>query len=356
MPIPFRHLGCLALLLLPACAGRSATTTPPVARAPIAADVRPMLETLAADSMEGRATGTPGSARAARWIEARMREYGLEPAVEGGYRQRVPLVETRAPDGTRSLSLPGGASDTVAGARTIEDFNLIGLVRGSDPAVEGQAVVVGAHYDHEGIGPAVAGDSVYNGADDDGSGVVAVLAAARALAAGPPPRRTVVFLLTTGEEQGILGTFHYVAHPVIPIANTVADLQVEMIGRPDSLAGGPGKLWLTGFERSTMGEGLAAAGIPVVADPRPSFNFFQRSDNIVFAWEGVPAHTLSSYNLHEDYHKPSDETGRIDFDHLAAAADAITRAVRLLADGERPEWKPGGRPARPTNLPFHSTH
>ena len=105
-----------------------------------------------------------------------------------------------------------------------------------------------------------------------------------------------------------------------------------------------------------MGEQLAAAGIPVVADPRPSFNFFQRSDNIVFAWEGVPGHTLSSYNLHEDYHKPSDEVARIDFTHLAAAADAITRAVRLLADGERPEWKPGGRPPRPATPPFHSTH
>ena len=359
MPTTFRRLRCLALLLLPSCAGATATTdTPaPIAAPPASeADLRTMLATLADDSMEGRATGTPGAARAARWIEARMREYGLEPAVDGGYRQRVRLVETRAPDGTRSLSLPGGGADTVAGAKTIEDDNLIGLVRGSDPKLAQEAIVVGAHYDHEGMGPAVAGDSIYNGADDDGSGVVAVLAAARALAAGPKPKRTVVFLLTTGEELGVLGTFYYVAHPVVPLANTVADLQVEMIGRPDSLAGGPGKLWLTGFERSTMGERLAAAGIPVVADPRPSFHFFERSDNIVFAWEGVPGHTLSSYNLHEDYHKPSDEVEHIDFAHLQTAADAITRAVRLLADGERPEWKSGGRPTRPAALPSTSTH
>ena len=134
MSITFRHLGCLALFLLPACAGGSTATsdaaTPPAAPAP-AADVRTMLETLAADSMEGRATGTPGSARAARWIEARMREYGLEPAVDGGYRQRVPLVETRAPDGTRSLSLPGGAADTVSGARTIEDVNVLMISQGA---------------------------------------------------------------------------------------------------------------------------------------------------------------------------------------------------------------------------------
>ena len=342
---PARPTLLLLLILLPACAGGG--TTPASDPAPSAGvDARALLQVLAADSMEGRAAGTAGAARAARFLAERMREYGLEPGVDGGYTQPVPLVETRGPDGARTLRLlvPG---DSVGDGRVIEDVNLVGLVRGSDPALRDEAVVVGAHYDHEGIGPAVAGDSIYNGADDDGSGVVAVLAAARALAAGPPPRRTVVVLLTTAEEQGILGTFHYVANPVVPLARTVADLQVEMVGRNDSLAGGPGRLWLTGFERSTMGESFAAAGLPVVADPRPQFNFFQRSDNIVFAWEGIPGHTLSSFGMHADYHKPSDEVERIDFDHLAAAAGVVTRAVRVLADGERPEWKPGGRPAKP---------
>ncbi len=339
---------CLLVLalLLSACAGRRPADpgTPTAVPLP-AADVAAMLGVLSADSMEGRATASPGSARAARWIVERMREYGLEPGVGDGYRQRVPLVESRGPDGARLLRLFADG-DTVGSGRAVEDFNLIGRVRGTDPALADEAVVVGAHYDHEGIGPAVNGDSIYNGADDDGSGVVTVLAAARALAAGPPPRRTVIFLLTTGEEQKILGSFHYAAHPVVPLARTVADLQVEMVGRPDSLAGGPGKLWLTGFERSTMGEQFAAAGIPVVADPRPEFNFFERSDNIVFAWEGIPAHTLSSFGMHADYHRPSDEMERIDPAHLAAAAEAVTRAVRVLADGERPAWKPGGRPER----------
>lgn len=343
-----RSLRSVLLFLLPACAGGAAGTATPATAPP--ADVRAMLGVLAADSMEGRATATAGSAKASRWIEARMAEYGLEPAVNGGYTQRVPLVERRGPDGTRTLVLVR-EGEPVPPGRRVEDVNLIGLVRGGDPALRDEAVIVGAHYDHEGIGPAVDGDSIYNGADDDASGVVTVLAAARALAAGPKPKRTVVFLLTTAEEQGILGTFHYAAHPVLPLANTVADLQVEMIGRPDSLAGGPGKFWLTGYERSTMGQQLAAAGIPVVADPRPEFRFFERSDNIVFAWEGIPGHTLSSYGMHADYHKPSDEVERIDFAHLAAAADAVTRAVRVLADGERPTWNPGGRPPRPAAPP-----
>ncbi len=342
-----RRTSSLAVLLLAACTAGGPAGEPAAAPAPIpASDLRALLGELAADSMEGRAAATPGAARAASWIADRMREFGLEPAVNGGYTQRVPLVETRASGGSRTLRLLG-RGDSAGSGRMVEDVNLIGLVRGTDPAVASEVVVVGAHYDHEGIGPAVAGDSIYNGADDDGSGVVAVLAAARALAAGPPPRRTVLFLLTTAEEQGILGTFHYLADPVVPLDRTVADLQVEMVGRPDSLAGGPGKLWLTGFERSTMGEQLASAGIPVVPDPRPELEFFERSDNIAFAWEGIPGHTLSSYGLHPDYHKPSDQIERIDFDHLAAAAAAVTRAVRVLADGERPEWKPGGRPHRP---------
>ncbi|MBA3259614.1 MAG: M28 family peptidase, partial [Gemmatimonadales bacterium] len=110
-----------------------------------------MLETLAADSMEGRATATPGSERAARWIAERMEEYGLEEGGGGSYYQRV--------------------------SREPMDVNVIGIVRGADSALRDEAVIVGAHYDHLGIGAPVNGDSIYNGADDDGSGVVAVLAA-----------------------------------------------------------------------------------------------------------------------------------------------------------------------------------
>ncbi|HEX7023890.1 MAG TPA: M20/M25/M40 family metallo-hydrolase, partial [Gemmatimonadales bacterium] len=207
-----------------------------------------------------------------------------------------------------------------------------------------EAVVVGAHLDHLGIRANASGDSIYNGADDDASGVVTVLEAARMLASGKPPRRTVIFIAFTGEEGGPSGSRWYIEHPVVPIASTVAQLQVEMVARPDSMVGGSGKAWLTGFERSTMGEMLAAAGIPVVIDPRPAQQYFRRSDNYRFALAGVPAHTLSSFGGHPDYHQPGDEAEKADYDHLAAVAGAAARAVRLLADGPRPGWKPGGRP------------
>lgn len=304
--------------------------------------VRRILSALAHDSMEGRRTGTPGANRAAAFIAAEMRAIGLTPAGDSGYFQQVPL----ATGGRRGITLLESTSalDTVPKANRRIDYNMIGVIRGSDPVLRDEVVVIGAHYDHVGIGKPVDGDSIYNGADDDASGVTAVLSIARAIAAGPPPKRTIVFATMTGEEMGMLGTRWYVQHPAFPIAQTVADMQIEMIGRPDSMAGGPGKAWLTGYERSTMGEMLKAADIPIVPDPYPAMRFFERSDNIVFARAGIPAHTLSSYNMHKDYHQPSDDVTKIDFAHMTAVITSAVAATRLLADGAAPRWNEGGRP------------
>jgi Zn-dependent M28 family amino/carboxypeptidase len=301
--------------------------------------------------MEGRRVGTAGEARAARYIAERMREAGLEPGGDSGYFQRLPLAqpagngraagrEARPPVLLSSFA----AWDSVPAERRRTAANVIGVLRGGDPQLANEVVVVGAHFDHEGIGAPLNGDSIYNGADDDASGTVAVLEAARLIAAGPRPKRTIVFAAFTGEEAGTLGVRWYVDHPIRPLAQHVADIQIEMIGRPDSLAGGPGRGWLTGFERSTMGEALAASGLPIVADARPVFGFFERSDNIVFARRGVVAHTLSSYNLHVQYHTPLDDVDLVDFDHVARLINVLTGAVRVLADGPAPVWKPGGRP------------
>jgi Peptidase family M28. len=94
-----------------------------------------------------------------------------------------------------------------------------------------------------------------------------------------------------------------------------------------------------------MGDMLKAAGSPIVPDPRPDQHFFERSDNIAFARRGIPAHTLSSFNLHQDYHTPADDVSRVDFPHMTAVIRAAVAAVRELASGPAPVWKPGGRPA-----------
>jgi hypothetical protein len=342
-----------------AVAAVAAPVSAQIARRPDVAEseVRRLLSALADDSLEGRATGTPGSARAARLIAREMERMGLEPAGDSGYFQRVPVAVA-----TQSRTMPNGsvvtrtrptlyasfaALDTVPAARRRTAVNVVGRIRGTDPVLRDSVVLVDAHYDHLGIGAPVNGDSIYNGADDDASGVVAVLEAARALASGQPPKRTVLFVATTGEEVGLLGTRWFIAHPVVPLSQLTANLEIEMIARPDSLAGGPGRAWLTGYERSTMGPMLAAAGLPIVADRRLDQQFFTRSDNIAFAQMGIPAHTLSSYNMHDDYHRPSDDVAHVDFAHMTSVVRAAALATRLLADGPAPRWNPGGRPAAP---------
>jgi hypothetical protein len=322
---------------------------------PRAQRLEALLSTLAADSMEGRRTGTPGAHRAATFLAAELERYGIEPAGdEGSYLQTVPMarISEETDNGPRERMVMEidyeGWDDLPAESIILTESNVIGVIRGSDPNVANEAIVVGAHFDHVGIGASVpdeAGvpDSIYNGADDDGSGTVAVLEIARDLIQREAPRRTVVILLSTGEEMGLLGTRYYISNPVIPMHQTVADLQIEMIGRPDEAVGGFGKAWLTGFERTTMGDQLAAAGSPIVPDPRLEQNFFFRSDNIAFAVLGIPAHTMSSFGLHTDYHQPSDEVELVDFDHMAVLVDAAVEAVLFLANGPRPDWKEGGR-------------
>jgi hypothetical protein len=329
-------MALVAICHLPACAQES--TRPQID------DVRWQLSILAADSLTGRRTGTPGSFKAAAFIAAQLEAFGVEAAGDSGYFQRVPMARA-AQGGRRVALLPTWADlDTVPAERRLGDVNVVGVLRGGDPDLRDEVVIVGAHHDHVGVGQPVDGDSIYNGADDDASGVVAVLEIARALAGGPRPKRTVVFLFSTAEEMGLVGTRWYMEHPVVPLDQTVADLQVEMIGRPDSLAGGVGRAWLTGYERSTMGDMLSDAGNPIVPDPRPEMNFYMRSDNIPFAMAGIPAHTLSSFNLHTDYHRPSDEVELVDFEHMTLVIEASIQAAQLLANGEKPEWHPGGRP------------
>ncbi len=343
----------------PGAAQSEAATTPQ--------RVRTLLSALADDSMEGRGTGTRGSLKAARYIADRMREAGLTPAGDSGFFQRIPVAMVqstrRLRDGTeQTISRPVRFAsfadlDTIPAERRLTSLNVVGIIRGTNAALDTEAVLVDAHYDHLGIrtpsprDSIFHGDSIYNGADDDASGTVAVLEIARAIAAGPKPQRTIIFLATTGEEVGLVGTRWFIAHPVVPLNHVEANLEIEMIGRPDSLAGGPGRGWLTGYERSTMGETFARAGLPIVADARPDQNFFQRSDNIAFAQMGIVAHTLSSFNLHGEYHTPKDEVSLVDFDHMAGLINVASKAVRLIADGPRLEWHPGGKPEAPPRRP-----
>lgn len=224
-------------------------------------------------------------------------------------------------------------------------WNAIGKITGTDPKLSAQTLLISAHLDH--LGPSknpTDADRVYNGADDDASGSVAVMELARALAAGKKPKRTIYFVSFGSEEAGGHGSRHFSNHLPFAKENFVANLQFEMIGRPDDKV--PAQtLWLTGYERSNLGAELARRGARLVADPHPQENFFQRSDNYTFARQGIVAHTVSSYGLHKDYHHASDENGKIDFVHMTRAIDSMIKPIQWLAGSAFvPVWAEGKKP------------
>jgi hypothetical protein len=222
-------------------------------------------------------------------------------------------------------------------------WNAAARLNGSGTQEKDDIILLSAHLDH--LGARNTGvDLIYNGADDDASGSTAVLALAEALAKGPALKRTVVFAWFGSEEAGGYGARYFVEKPVIPLEKIVANLEFEMIGRPDSTIA-PHTLWLTGWERTNLGPQLTAHGARLVADPHPAENFFARSDNFALARRGIVAQTVSSFGLHADYHQPSDKLEHIDFAHMTEAIQSLLMPVRWLADSDfRPDWVAGGKP------------
>ena len=224
-------------------------------------------------------------------------------------------------------------------------WNAIGKIKGSDPTLGSQVILISSHLDHLGVRPnAPTEDKIFNGADDDASGSVAVLELARVLATGKKPKRTVYFVCFGSEEAGGFGANYFVNNLPFPKEKLVANLEFEMIGRPDA-AVKPEELWLTGFERSNLGPELARRGAKLVQDPHPDQNFFQRSDNYTLARQGIIAHTVSSYGLHKEYHQASDEVRMIDFTHMTKSINSMVAPIRWLVNSNFvPTWVEGKKP------------
>jgi hypothetical protein len=227
-------------------------------------------------------------------------------------------------------------------------WNVVAKLSGRDRRSASDVILLSAHLDHLGNRPprnaTAAADTIYNGADDDASGCVAVLELAEALAKGRRPKRTVIFTWFGSEEAGGYGAAYFLDHPPVPLDRIVANLEFEMIGRPDS-AVAPHTLWLTGYERSDLGPRLAKRGARIVQDPHPAENFFMRSDNIQLAMRGVVAQTVSSFGLHKEYHQPNDDVSFVDFAHMTDSIRSMLEPVRWLANSSfRPAWLPGKKP------------
>ena len=308
----------------------------------ISADsLRGHLSFIASDLLEGRGTPSRGLDLAAEYIAAQFRRAGLEPGGDNGYFQM--------------------ASATLRGATSpVPVKNVVGVLRGSDPTLRGTCVLVSAHYDHLGM-RGEGGDTIFNGANDDGSGTVSVIELAWALAQSKP-KRSIVFVTFYGEERGLLGSQFYGRHPVFPVEKTVAMINLEQVGRTDDNEGPRiAAAAMTGFDFSEVGTIFAAAGrevgIEVQKHPVNSDSFFGRSDNQALANLGIPAHTLCTAFEFADYHKPTDHWEKVEFENMAKVDRMVALGLLAIADSSaEPKWNAGNPKAAPYLAAWKARH
>ncbi|EJL68384.1 M28 family metallopeptidase [Chryseobacterium populi] len=270
-----------------------------------AEDLKKNLYVIASDEMGGRDTGSPGQKKAGEYMINFYKDLGISyPKALGSYYQKVPADFMKKRGGG---NLP-------------DSENILAFIEGSEKPEE--IIVVSAHYDHVGTRNGV----VYNGADDDGSGTVGVMEIAKAFQAakkaGNGPKRSILFLHVTGEEHGLFGSEFYTDNPVFPLANTVVDLNIDMIGRDDPENRGKQYVYVIGSE-------MLSSQLKVINeaankktnnlelnykydDPADPQRLYYRSDHYNFAKNNVPVAFFFD-GIHEDYHKPTDDVEKIDY-------------------------------------------
>jgi hypothetical protein len=259
---------------------------------------------------------------------------------------------TRIPTGALAVSMEAVSKTR---NRITKSHNVVGVLEGSDPVLKNEYIILSAHLDHVGVGQAVNGDTIYNGAMDNGVGTASILQVARMFQrSGKRPRRSIIFISLTAEEKGLIGSSYYAHFPTVPKEKIVADINLDM----PILTYAVEDLVVQGGERSSIGpvvaQVAASEGLKVVPDPSPEENFFVRSDHYSFVQAGIPAVSIDTgpggqgaeaqkYFLATNYHKPSDQ---IDLPfHWDAAAQFVRinyGVARILADSDaRPSWNKG---------------
>ena len=268
------------------------------------------LTVIASDEMQGRDTGSEGQKKAGRYLIEQYKNAGISfPKGADSYYQAVPAAFLNA---QYNENLP-------------DSENIWAFIEGSEKPNE--IVVVSAHYDHVGI----KNGEIYNGADDDGSGTVGILEVAKAFQKakneGHGPKRSILILHVTGEEHGLHGSRYYSENPLFPLSNTVADVNIDMIGRRDELHKDTNNyIYVIGSDYLSTDlynvcEDVNKKYINMnldykYNDKKDKNRFYYRSDHYNFAKNGIPSVFLFN-GTHADYHKPTDEVEKIEFDALA---------------------------------------
>jgi hypothetical protein len=246
------------------------------------------------------------------------------------------------------------AYKTTVEVKTVPTENVLGYLEGTDKKEE--VVVITAHYDHIGKKPRGQGDLINNGADDDGSGTTAVLQLAKVFAQakkdGKGPRRSLLFMTVAGEENGLLGSEYYTQHPVFPLENTVVDLNIDMIGRRDEQhQDSPAYLYVIGADKLStelhqVSESVNNKYTKLIFDytyndENHPARLYYRSDHWNFAQKNIPI-IFYFDGIHEDYHQPSDEVDKIEFDLLEVRSQCIFYTAWEIANRDvriRPDAK-----------------
>jgi hypothetical protein len=311
------RLAVAALLVVsaPAYAQQASSGTPSGAAARIQDDIR----YLASDALAGRLTGSPGNDSAAAYLARRFAALHLVPGGDDGtFLQHWTAGSTVA---TRE-----------AGVADRPTENVVGILRGRGP-LAGQDIVIGAHFDHLGRGPAsslATGDSahlIHHGADDNASGTAAVLEIARMLAtARERPARTIVFVLFSGEEEGDLGSAWYADHPDFSVDSTLAMINLDMVGRMRD-----NRLLILGVKTATEWQPLLdSVNAAYHLDVRASGDGWGASDQASFFAKHLPVLFFFT-DLHADYHRPSDTWDKINAPGVETVAEFAADLARRLA-------------------------
>ncbi len=223
--------------------------------------------------------------------------------------------------------------------------NVVAILPGSDANLRDTCVLLTAHYDHLGLCAYGEDDPICNGANDNASGTAGVIDIAAALAGlRDKPKRSLVFAAFFGEERGKMGSHHYTQHPSFPLEHTVANINLEQIGRTDDSQGAQiARASLTGFDYSDVGQIFRGAGaqvgVLISRRKKHSDSYFRLSDSPVFADLGIPAHTLWVSYEFGDYHRPGDEWNKLDYENMEKITRAVALGILTIANNsEPPRW------------------
>ena len=296
-------------------------------------DLKKHLTILASDSLEGRETGKKGQKMAAEYIANHFINIGIPPYKKNTYYQKFKVKSKRHLCKCDDCDV-NVVKKIFGNRKKIKGENVLGYIEGKD--LKEEVIIITAHYDHLGKHDSL----IFNGADDDASGTVAALEIAEAFMLakkeGKGPRRSILIMTVSGEEKGLLGSKYYTDHPVYPLEKTIANLNIDMIGRIGDFKKNPNYVYLIGSdmlsqELHDISEDINKKHVGLELDY--TFNkeddpnrYYYRSDHYNFAKNNIPV--IFYFNgIHEDYHKPTDTIEKINFKKI----QKITHLIFLTA-------------------------